>query len=351
MSGRGLRGFAKSYKLPICSNFQKSETKMITTKSIKDLAKEVLDIEAHSILKMKNSIDENFDKAIEILYACKGRVIVTGMGKSGLIGKKIAATLSSTGTPSYFLHPAESTHGDSGIITREDVIIAISNSGETQELLNLLPLIKRFGVPMIALTGGLNSTLKKTSDVTLDISVEKEACPLNKAPTASTTATLAMGDALAVCLLEKRGFSEDDFLVFHPGGALGKGFLYSVAELMITGDKLPLANEDETFTDVIQLISEKKLGVAIITDKNNTMTGVLTDGDIRRTLIKYPNIQNLKVKEVMTVNPKTILPQELAAKALHLMEKYSITALTITDENKKPVGILHIHDLLKAGVA
>lgn len=280
---------------------------MQTVKSITDLAKEVLEIEAHSILKLKNSINENFSKAIDILYSCKGRVIVTGMGKSGIIGKKIAATLSSTGTPSYFLHPAESTHGDSGIIARDDVIIAISNSGETKELLNLLPLIKRFGVPMIAMTGGLNSTLAKTGDVTLDISVEKEACPLNKAPTASTTATLAMGDALAVCLLEKRGFSEEDFLVFHPSGTLGKGFLYKVDELMIKGESLPLTSEDELFTDVIELISEKKLGIAILTDKNGTMTGILTDGDIRRTLIKYPNVQGLKAKEVMTINPKTVL--------------------------------------------
>ena len=324
---------------------------MLMTKTIIDLAKEVLDIEANAILKIKNSINENFDKAIEILSTCKGRVIVTGMGKSGLIGKKIAATLSSTGTPSYFLHPAESTHGDSGILTREDVIIAISNSGETQELLNLLPLIKRFGVQMIALTGGLSSTLAKTSDVFLDISVEKEACPLNKAPTASTTATLAMGDALAVCLLEKKGFTEEDFLIFHPGGALGKGFLYSVSELMIKDEKLPLANEETLFTDVIELISQKKLGLAIITDINGIMKGVLTDGDIRRTLIKYHKIQDLKAKEVMTINPKTISPNELAAKALHLMEKYSITALAITDENKKPVGVLHIHDLLRAGVA
>ena len=295
------------------------------TKSISDLAKEVLEIEANSILKLKKNINGEFDEAINILYSCKGRVIVTGMGKSGIIGKKIAATLSSTGTPSYFLHPAESTHGDSGIITREDVIIAISNSGETQELLNLLPLLKRFNVPIIGLTGGLNSTLAKSSDVTLDISVEREACPLNKAPTASTTATLAMGDALAVCLLEKRGFSEDDFLIFHPGGALGKGFLYSASELMITGERLPLALEDAMFTDVIELISEKKLGLAIVTDRNGIMTGVLTDGDIRRTLIKHQNVRDLRVKEVMTVNPKTILPTELAAKALHLMEKYSIT--------------------------
>lgn len=324
---------------------------MLMTKNITDLAKEVLDIESDAILRLKNGIGENFEKAIELLYACRGRVIVSGMGKSGHIGKKIAATLSSTGTPSYFLHPAESTHGDSGIITRDDVIIAISNSGETKELLNLLPLIKRFGVPMIAMTGGLNSTLSKTGEVTLDISVEKEACPLNKAPTASTTAALAMGDALAVCLLEKRGFSEEDFLVFHPSGALGKGFLYSVSELMITGDRLPLAKEDDRFADVIELISIKKLGMAIVTDKNGIMSGVLTDGDIRRALIKYKEVKDLTVKEVMTVNPKTILPTELAAKALHLMEKYSITALAISDENGLPVGVVHIHDLLKAGVA
>lgn len=324
---------------------------MQMTKNIVDLAKEVLTIEANSILKLKDRVNQNFEKAIELLYACKGRVIVTGMGKSGIIGKKIAATLSSTGTPSYFLHPAESTHGDSGILTRDDIIIAISNSGETQELLNLLPLIKRFGVPLIAMTGGTNSTLAKASDVYLDIFVEKEACPLNKAPTASTTATLAMGDALAVCLLEKRGFSEEDFLIFHPSGALGKGFLYTVEELMISGDRMPLAFEDDNFTNVLDLISQKKLGMAIITDKKGTMTGVLTDGDIRRTLIKHQQVQNLKVKDVMTVDPKTISPNELAAKALNLMEKYSITALAICDENKKPVGVLHIHDLLKAGVA
>lgn len=321
------------------------------TISILNLAKEVLELEAHSILNLTRRLDKNFEQAIEILYNCKGRVIVTGMGKSGIIGKKIAATLSSTGTPSYFLHPAESTHGDSGIITREDVVIAISNSGETKELLNLLPLIKRFNIPMIALTGGLNSTLAKTGDVFLDISVEKEACPFDKVPTSSTTATLAMGDALAICLLEKRGFSEEDFLIFHPSGALGKGFLYKAEELMITGDRLPLASQDEKFTNVIELISQKKLGLAVLTDKNGKMTGVLTDGDIRRTLIKHRDIQNLKAKDVMTVNPKTVSPDALAAKALSLMEKYSITALAIVDENQTPVGILHIHDLLKAGVA
>lgn len=323
----------------------------LTTKNINDLAKEVLTIEANSILRLKNNIGEEFDKAVEYLYNCKGREIVTGMGKSGLIGRKIAATLSSTGTPSYFLHPAESTHGDSGIITRNDVIIAISNSGETQELLNLLPLIKRFGVTMIGMTGNLNSTLSNASDVTLDISVEREACPLNKAPTASTTATLAMGDALAVCLLEKRGFSEEDFLVFHPSGALGKGFLYRVSDLMITGDRLPIAKENEKFTDVIEKITEYKLGMAMIVDDNGILTGVMTDGDIRRTLLKYTNTSSILIKDVMTKEPKRISAKDYGASALNLMEKYSITALAVVDETNKPIGVIHIHDLLKAGVA
>ncbi|MBQ9688850.1 KpsF/GutQ family sugar-phosphate isomerase, partial [bacterium] len=293
------------------------------------LANEVLEIESKCVLDLKRSIDEKFIKAIDILYECKGRVIITGMGKSGHIGKKIAATLSSTGTPSYYLHPAESIHGDSGVITKQDVIIAISNSGETEELLNLLPLIKRFGVKMIALTGKTNSTLANTADVTLDIGVEKEACPLNKAPTASTTATLAMGDALAVCLLKKRGFTEEDFLIYHPGGKLGKGILFKVSDLMISDDRLPVINENTSFIDVIKFISDKKLGMAILTDDNGVMTGILTDGDIRRTMIKFDNPKTLKAKDVMTINPKTISADDLAAKALHFMEKYSITALAI----------------------
>ena len=322
----------------------------MTATSINELAKEVFDIEAKSILRLKDNIGENFDKAIEILYNCKGRVIVTGMGKSGLIGKKIAATLSSTGTPSYFLHPAESTHGDSGIITKQDVVIAISNSGETQELLNLLPIIKRFGVLMIGMTGKMGSTLAQASDVVLDISVEREACPLNKAPTASTTATLAMGDALAVCLLEKRGFTEEDFLIFHPSGALGKGFLYKVSDLMKTED-LPIASESDSFNKVVEIITAHKLGMAMILNSKGELSGVLTDGDIRRTLMKYGNTSNLIIKDVMTAEPKRINPAAYGASALHLMEKYSITALAVVDENNKPVGVIHIHDLLKAGVA
>lgn len=319
--------------------------------SICDLAKKVLEIEAKSVADLKDRIDADFERAIDILHDCKGRVIVTGMGKSGHIGKKISATLSSTGTPSYFLHPAESTHGDSGIITREDVVIAISNSGETAELMNLLPLIERFGVKMIAMTGKKESTLGKKAEVVLDVSVEQEACPLGKAPTASTTATLAMGDAVAICLLKKRGFSEDDFLMFHPSGALGRGVLYHVSDLMITGDRLPIVNENNNFHDTIQLISAKKLGCAIIINDNGIMTGILTDGDIRRTMLKFESTSNLNAQEVMTQNPKVILNTDLAAKALHIMEKHSITALAVCDETGKPVGLLHVHDLLKAGVA
>lgn len=319
--------------------------------SINELAKEVLEIEAQSILKLKERIGRDFDRAIEILYNCKGRVIITGMGKSGHIGRKIAATLSSTGTPSYFLHPAESTHGDSGLITRDDVVVAISNSGETAELLNLLPLIERFGVPMIAMTGKLNSTLAQKSEVVLDISVEKEACPLGKAPTASTTATLAMGDAVAICLLKKRGFTEEDFLMFHPSGALGKGVLYKVSDMMIVGSALPIVEENTTFQKTISLISEKKLGAAIIINNSGEMTGVLTDGDIRRIILKYENTSGLLAKDVMTRNPKTIKKTDLAAKALNIMEKHSITSLVVCDEENHPVGMIHIHDLLKAGVA
>lgn len=323
----------------------------MVVKTIIDTAKGVLEIEANSIKRLISQLDESeFNKAIDLMYNCKGRIIVSGMGKSGLVGKKIAATLSSTGTPAYFLHPAESTHGDSGVITRDDIVIAISNSGETQELLNLLPLIKRFNLPLIAMTGKLNSTLGIAAEVKLDISVEKEACPLNKAPTASTTATLAMGDAIAICLLEKRGFTEEDFLVFHPSGALGKSRLFKVCDLM-RNTNLPIASEDASFLETLEIVSTHKLGLALITNKNGELTGILTDGDIRRTLLKHKNVETLKVSDSMTKSPKTVKQNSYAAGALHTMEKYSITALPIVDENMMPLGILHIHDLLKAGVA
>ena len=318
---------------------------------VNKVACEVFDIEANAILRLKNSLGVDFDKALDLLYNCQGNVIITGMGKSGLIGKKISATLTSTGTPSCFLHPAESTHGDSGIITKKDVVIAISNSGETQELLNLLPLIKRFGVPIISMTGNMNSTLAKAGECVLDISVEKEACPLGKAPTASTTATLAMGDALAVCLLEKRGFTAEDFLIYHPGGALGKGIKFKVSDLMMSEDrKLPIASEDMNFLELIKLISDYRLGMAMIVDSSGRLSGMLTDGDIRRTLLKYTDVSKLSAKDVMTVNPKTMQAKDFAASALHLMEKYSITALPVVDDDNKPTGVVHIHDILKAGV-
>ncbi len=324
---------------------------MMTVNDVLSSAKEVFEIEANSIMRLVNRLDENYEKAIEILYNSKGKVVVTGMGKSGLVGRKIASTFCSTGTPAVFLHPAESTHGDSGIISRGDVIIAISNSGETGELLNLLPLLHRFNVPIIAMTGNKNSTLSRMANVTLDISVEKEACPLGKAPTASTTATLAMGDAIAVCLLKKRGFTTEDFLMYHPSGTLGKGILYSVNDLMIKGEGLPLISETTEFKEALNTISEKKLGTALITDNNGILKGVLTDGDIRRILIKYDNVSSLKLQDVMTKNPKTIGKDELCAKALSVMEKYSITSLAVVDEKQVPIGIIHIHDLLKAGVA
>lgn len=325
---------------------------IIQKSTLQELAKEVFDIEADSILKLKDRINDDLDKAVSVIIASKGRVIVTGMGKSGHIGRKIAATLSSTGTPSYYLHPAESTHGDSGIITRDDVVIAISNSGETIELLNLLPLIKRFEVPLIVFAGNKNSTLGKSADIYFDISVEKEACPLGKAPTASTTATLAMGDALSVCLLKQRGFSKEDFLLYHPSGALGKGILYMVKDLMLK-DKalLPIAHEGDTFLETVDLISKKKLGCALIVNSENKLTGLLTDGDIRRILLRYPDVSVLSTKSVMTPNPKTISSEDMATKALAFMEKYSITSLAVCDENSIPVGIIHIHDLLRAGVA
>ncbi|MGN0013959.1 MAG: SIS domain-containing protein [Candidatus Gastranaerophilaceae bacterium] len=319
--------------------------------SLEELAKSVLDIEADSILKLKNRINGNLKQAVDTIINSRGRVIVTGMGKSGHIGRKIAATLSSTGTPAYFLHPAESTHGDSGIITRQDVVIALSNSGETSELLNLLPLIKRFDVPLIAFVGNTESTLAKRADIVFNVSVEKEACPLGKAPTASTTAALAMGDAFAICLLKQRGFSAEDFLLFHPSGSLGKGILYTVGDLMIKDENIPLANENELFLDIIKIITDKKLGCVILTNNLGKMTGVLTDGDIRRILMKHMNLDKLITKDVMTRNPKTVSKEALAVKALALMEKYSITSVAVCNTNNEPVGIIHIHNLLKAGVA
>jgi len=320
--------------------------------NIIDIAKKVLKIEADAVFALTEKLNSNFEKAVELVYKSKGRVIVTGMGKSGLVGKKIAATLASTGTPAFFMHPAEASHGDLGMVTSEDIIIAISNSGETEELAGLIPFLKRFNVSLIAMTGGLNSTLAKSADVHLDVSVKEEACPLGIVPTASTTAALAMGDALAVALLTKRGFKEEDFAFFHPGGNLGKKLFTKVKDLMHTGDALPFVSPETAVIKAVMEISSKRLGVAIVSDKGKKVLGVLTDGDIRRGIEKWgKDFFDMKAGEVMSKNPKTISEDELAVKALSIMQTHSITSLAIPDSHGKAIGIIHLHDILKQGIA
>ncbi len=319
--------------------------------NILDIAKRVLKIEADAVLALIERLNSNFEKAVEIIYRSKGRVVVTGMGKSGLVGKKIAATLASTGTPAFFLHPAEASHGDLGMVTSNDVIIAISNSGETEELAGLIPFLKRFNVSLISMTGSLNSTLSKAADVNLDISIKEEACPLGIVPTASTAATMAMGDALAVALLTKRGFNEEDFAFFHPGGSLGKKLFIKVGDLMHTGDALPVISPDTSMTGTVMEISSKRLGVAIVVDADKKILGIITDGDVRRGIEKWgKGFFDMSSREVMTRSPKTISEEELAAKALSIMEKLSITSLAVPDENGRAVGIIHLHDILRKGI-
>jgi arabinose-5-phosphate isomerase len=281
---------------------------------------------------------------------CEGRVVVTGMGKSGHIGSKIAATLASTGTPSFFLHPAEAIHGDIGMITAKDVVLALSNSGETDELLTILPVIKRLDVPLVALTGKSGSTLARYATVTLDVSVPAEACPLNLAPTASTTATLAMGDALAVAVLEARGFTEEDFARSHPGGSLGRRLLLHVEEVMRTGDDLPAVGPDTPLSAGLLEMSRKGLGMTTIVDDARRVIGVFTDGDLRRTLDTQIDVRATPMHQVMTANPKMARPRMLAAEAVHLMETHRITALPVVDDAGTLVGALNVHDLLRAGV-
>jgi arabinose-5-phosphate isomerase len=315
-------------------------------------AKRVLRIEAQSILDLTERIDHHFSRAVEILYHCKGRVVLMGMGKSGLVGRKIASTFASTGTPAFFLHPAEGLNGDFGMLAKEDVVIAISNSGETRELLEVLPLIKRYGNRLIALTGNVRSTLARAGDIFLDIQVKEEACPLGLAPTASTTATLAIGDALAVSLMVMRGFKKEDFALLHPGGALGKRLLLRVEELMHTGDAFPRVSEKALMKEVIFEITSKRLGVTGVCNGEGHLVGVVTDGDLRRALEKYTDLLQRTASEVMTRNPKWVEKDALAAKAVQRMEEYSITSLFVLNSgsDRAPVGIIHLHDLLKAGV-
>ncbi|WP_339781588.1 KpsF/GutQ family sugar-phosphate isomerase [uncultured Marinobacter sp.] len=313
-------------------------------------ALQAIRIERDAISALENRIDDHFIRACEVIMACKGRVVVTGMGKSGHIGHKIAATLASTGTPSFFVHPGEASHGDMGMITSQDVVIAISNSGNTSEVVTILPLIKRMGAPLISMTGNPASTLAKEAVANLDVSVEAEACPLGLAPTSSTTATLVMGDALAVALLEARGFSAEDFAFSHPGGSLGRKLLLRVTDIMHTGDRIPIVNEGTTLSGALLEISRKGLGMTTVVNDTGAMTGIFTDGDLRRTLDKSIDVHTTPMRDVMTRNGRTIQPDQLAAEALNVMEGLKISALPVTDENGALVGAINMHDLLRAGV-
>ncbi len=313
-------------------------------------AKKVLRIEAEAILALVEKLDGGFTRAVNMILACKGRVVVTGMGKSGHIGNKIAATLASTGTPALFLHPAEGIHGDLGMVTRGDVIIAISNSGETEEIVKLLPVFKRLSVPVIAMTGGSRSTLARSAEVLIEVGVKEEACPMGLVPTASTTAALAMGDALAITLLDARGFREEDFACFHPGGTLGKRLLLRVSDLMHSGEAVPVVSESAGMRDALFVITSKKLGITTVVDAEGRLTGVITDGDLRRYLEKSADLFDRKAGELASRKPKVIPKDALAAEAVAVMEKHSITSLLIVDGEGRPEGVIHLHDLLKAGV-
>lgn len=315
-------------------------------------AKTVFDIEGNSILALKERIDENFIKAVNLLLSCKGKVIVTGMGKSGLVSKKIASTFACSGTPAFFLHPAEGVHGDVGMISREDVVIAVSNSGETEELTRILPVIKRLGLPLIVLTGKLNSSLAKNGDIVLDVGVKEEACSLGLVPTASTAATMAMGDALALTVLERKGFRENDFAQLHPAGALGKKLLLRVYDVMHVKDAVPVVFENDPMGVALIEMTSKRLGVTGVCNRQGELKGVITDGDLRRGLERKQNLMAFHAKDIMTTSPKTISRNDLAAKALQIMEQYSITSLFIISDNEPKIveGIVHLHDILKAGV-
>ena len=313
-------------------------------------AKEVLDIEADAIKALKSRIGKNFVRALEMTLKTKGRVVVSGMGKTGIIAQKFSATLASTGTPSLFLHTAEAIHGDLGKVTSDDVVIIISNSGSTEEIKQLLPLLKKIGARVIALTGNTNSILSKYSDVVLDVSVKKEACPLGLAPTASTTATLAMADALAVCLLELKGFKEKDFAFFHPGGALGRRLFLKVEDIMRRGPANTVVNEEKRVSEVLLKITQARAGSATVVDKKGILKGIFTDGDLRRHLETDKDLPGRKIKEVMTRKPTVVEGSMLAAEAMRILQKKKIDEIPVVDKKNRPIGLLDVQDLLKAGL-
>ena len=314
------------------------------------LARETLDIEASALLQLKARLDERFVKAVNMVLGVQGRVVVTGMGKSGHIGRKIAATLASTGTPAMFVHPGEASHGDLGMIQLIDVVLALSNSGESDELVAILPVLKRQGVPLIAMTGGLNSSLAQHADVVLDCSVDKEACPLNLAPTASTTAQLAMGDALAVALLDARGFKPEDFARSHPGGSLGRKLLTHVSDVMRQGDEVPRVGPDTGFSDLMREMSSKGLGASSVVDTDGRVLGVFTDGDLRRLIEKGADLRGLKARDVMHAQPRTIAAEALAVEAAEMMELHRITSILVVDGAGRLCGAINTNDLMRAKV-
>lgn len=313
-------------------------------------AKRTINMEAEALTDLSERLNQDVKQACELIMQCSGRVIVIGVGKSGLIGRKIAATFSSTGTPSFFVHPGEASHGDFGMITKGDIVVAISNSGSSSEIITLLPLIKRLGNKLIGFTGSANSAIAEAADVNLDISVKTEACPLNLAPTSSTTVTLALGDALAVALLEARGFTAEDFAFSHPGGALGKKLLLLVGDVMHDGTEIPSVKAETPLKEALAEMTAKGFGMTTIVNDKEQLIGIFTDGDLRRCVDKNLDINNLSIGEVMTSSPRTVNKQVLAAEALNIMESYKITALVVENNKQAPVGVLHMHDLLRAGI-
>ncbi|AEH22311.1 KpsF/GutQ family protein [Thermodesulfobacterium geofontis OPF15] len=312
-------------------------------------AKEILQIEKLGLEEVSKNLNDSFVQALELILNIKGRVVVTGVGKSGIIGRKISATLSSTGTPSFFLHPVEALHGDLGMVTSEDILLAISYSGNTLEVCELASILKKRNIKIISLTGNPESRLAKLSDIIINTKIPKEACPFNLAPTTSTTATLALGDALAICLFELKGLGSEDFRKNHPGGSLGERLKVKVKEIMLTDEKIPVVSEGTLLEDAIVEIDKKRLGCVLITNSLGILTGIITDGDLRRIFLKYKTYSNLKVEEVMTRNPKVIEENRLASEALEMMEKYLITVLPVINYDQKLVGILHLHDILGKG--
>ncbi|MCX5667526.1 MAG: KpsF/GutQ family sugar-phosphate isomerase [Candidatus Omnitrophica bacterium] len=316
----------------------------------REIAKRVLRIERDALSSLINRIDSNFERVVNAIYNIEGRVIVTGMGKPGFIAQKISATLSSTGTPSLYLHPAEALHGDLGRVTKDDLILALSNSGETEEMVKFLPIVRKIGAKLVAMVGNTGSTLAKNADYIINTSVKREACSLGLAPTTSTTAMLAMGDALAIALLEKKGFKAKDFALFHPGGILGKRLILTVEDIMRKGRENPIVNEDYTIKKVLLAITKARAGSASVVDAKGKLTGIFTDGDLRRHLESQPDLINKKVKDFMTKNPTTIKKERLAAEAFDMLRSKKIDEIPVVDDKKRPVGLLDVQDLLKAGL-